>query len=119
MINRKSTINDLSNEAKDILGIFGPSIVIAADAKNIYDVRINLDTKKKLNPPHLIALSYDKDAGFFIDIDGATWEFQDDETSFRSEAIRLFEAVRNEKVKITKKKLFGVITLGYEAHIIG
>ena len=118
IIDRKSIIDGLSNKAKDMLGIFNPSIVIVADADNVYDVRINLDSEK-INPPHLISLSHDKDAGFFIDIDDATWEFQDNETLFRSEAIRLFEAIRNNKVKIVKKKLFKIITISNEAYIIG
>lgn len=118
IIGKKNIINDLSDKAKDALSNFAPSVVIAADTENVYDVRINLNTAKKTYPPYLIALSYDTDAGYFIDIDDVTWEFQDDEVLFRSEAIRLFEAVRENKVKIIKKKLLSTITLGYEAHIL-
>lgn len=117
MIDQRSTIDSIVRAAQDELDIFEPSVVVATDAKNVYDVHIRLDSEKKTSPPHLIALSYDRDAGYFIDIDRVTWEFQNDEALFRSEAIKLFEAICNNKVKILKKRFLNIITVGYEAHI--
>ncbi len=116
IINKKGTIDDLVEEAKDVLGIYIPEIAVAADTKYVYDVRISLDIKKP-TPPHLIALSYDKDAGYFVDIDSVTWEFQDNDKLFQSEVIRLLKAIRNNKVKIIRKRFLGIITTGYEAYI--
>lgn len=117
IIYEKDTINSLANDAREMLGIFTPTIMTVADAENVYDVRIKLNIEKKRTPPYLIALSYDKDAGYFIDIDNVTWEFQDNKEQFKSEAIKLFDAVRNDKVKLVKKKILNFITIGYEAHI--
>ena len=116
IINKKGTIDDLVEEAKDVLGIYIPEIAVVADTKYVYDVRISLDINKP-TPPHLIALSYDKDAGYFVDIDSVTWEFQDNDRLFQSEVIRLLKAIRNNKVKIIRKRFLGIITTGYEAYI--
>ena len=116
IINKKGTIDDLVEEAKDVLGIYIPEIAVVADTKYVYDVRISLDINKP-TPPHLIALSYDKDAGYFVDIDSVTWEFQDNDKLFQSEVIRLLKAIRNNKVKIIRKRFLGIITTGYEAYI--
>lgn len=117
IINKKNIIDTLANEAKDVLDIFTPSITIIANTENVYDVRISLDSKKA-SPPLLVGLSYDVDAGYFIDIDDATWDFQHNETLFQSEAAKLFEAIRNNKIKIIKKKLFNIITLSHEVYIV-
>ena len=116
IINKKGTIDDLVEEAKDVLGIYIPEIAVVADTKYVYYVRISLDIKKP-TPPHLIALSQDKDAGYFVDIDSVTWEFQDNDKLFQSEVIRLLKAIRNNKVKIIRKRFLGIITTGYEAYI--
>lgn len=65
----------------------------------------------------MFRLSYDKDAGYFVDIDSVTWEFQDNDKLFHSEVIRLLKAIRNNKVKIIRKRFLGIITTGYEAYI--
>lgn len=114
----KNVVDEVVHEARVILVELSPVINTTVDTENMYDIHINLG-KKRGSVPYAVAVSYDEDAGYFIDIDDATWEFQHDAEAFRLEAIELFNAIIDKRVRITKRKFLKVINTGTTATIVG
>lgn len=113
---QKHTINEIAKQAKLVLKQFNPVLNTVADTDTTYDVRINLKNKSSL--PRILDFSYDKDVGYFIDLENVTWEFQHDEGAFCAESARLLKAIVEGKVRIEKKKFLGIIPIGDNCIII-
>lgn len=121
-LRHKSLIDQVVVEAKRILEENNTAVEVIADNDDIYDVRIALQftPPRGSDSPRQIAFSYDKDAGYFIDIDGYTLEFDEREQAFASEARKYLTAIHDDRVRIKPRRWYlpKFITLGRSIYLL-
>lgn len=118
MLAYKDQIDGAIEQSRKILGDLVEDVSIVANSgDDVYDIRVRLKDVSKHTPTY-VRYSYDKDTGFYIDIDGVTLEFGNDEQDFQLTSVKLLDAIRDGKLKITVKRLFGFFAIGKKIEIL-
>lgn len=109
MPDHKYVINELSAFAKKAFDNQSVIVDTVADNENVYDNRLTFRPSQSMpSTPHQMSLSYDKDTGYYIDIDGVTLEYDKNENLFKSDATKYLTAIRDNKVRVVTKAFLGI-----------
>ena len=109
----KATIDEACSQAKEMLGEDNISVETLSASSETYDVRVNLINFEptRLESPKYISFSGDNHAGYFIDIDSVTYEYEDNVDDFKQHANVFLRAIRDGRLSIVRRKLLGIIPL--------
>jgi hypothetical protein len=113
----KEIINSVTSQSEKVLGANGVATrKVRVDTAQVYDVQIELVTADQdvTYRPEMLAFSYDSDTGYHMDIDDFSWEFDKSEADFKETAERYVTAIKEGTLYITRKKMFGFMTLKKE-----
>lgn len=86
MENSKKNILAIIEDIKEIVGPGNVVSHIVADNQDVYDIRLKFKSRIQGKDPVEIAFSFDRDTGYYMDIDGTTWEFDKDDNLLKHEA---------------------------------
>ena len=79
--------------------------------KQVHDVTVKIYAASSLCSPAVwsVSWSHDVDAGYFIDIEGITYEYGANAKEFKADAMKFIEAILQGKALYSKSRLFGII----------
>lgn len=100
--------------------VFGAENILVnriTDNDDVFDIEIVHKPAAQKDPVSEIRVSFDKDAGFFMDISAATWEFEDDSEAFIETVRKYIDAMAAGKLRLKHVKLFGLIPIRTEVLI--
>ena len=83
---------------------------IAVKTDGVSDVQISIKNNESEHQSCMrVSFSYDRDAGYFLDIDSITLEFDFDAERYVTESKKYINALNSNKLIIRRKKIFGLI----------
>ena len=109
----KKTIQQTAQMATKALGEGSVAVETLADSDEVYGVNVKLINPRLLrqDKPSSISFSYDKDLGYFIDIDQTTLEYGCDKEKFLSQSRLYIHAISAGEMRIVQKRILGIIPL--------
>ena len=113
ILSNKKIIDQTVQSTIETLGADEITVETLADSVEVYGVSITLTGShlSQQDKPNCITFSYDKDLGYFIDINQITLEYGKDEREFLKQSKVYVRAISTGELHIEQKKILGIITL--------